>query len=170
MPGCFIQMRKALKEDGLFLVALFGGETLKELRQSLMAAETQILGGAGPRVSPFADIQDGGALLQRAGFALPVVDTDLLTVSYKNPLELMRDLRGMGEQMSTYTRQKTFTRRDVLFKAADIYQNTYGDADGRVPATFEIITLTAWAPSTTQPQPLTRGSGKFGLADALGSK
>jgi NADH dehydrogenase [ubiquinone] 1 alpha subcomplex assembly factor 5 len=170
LPGCFIQMRKALKEDGLFLVALFGGETLKELRQSLMAAETKIVGGAGPRVSPFADIRDGGALLQRAGFALPVVDTDLLTVSYKSPLELMRDLRGMGEQMSTYTRQKTFTRREVLFKAADIYQNTYGDSDGRVPATFEIITLTAWAPSSTQPQPLTRGSGKSSLADALGSK
>ena len=169
LPGCFIQMRKALKEDGLFLVALLGGETLKELRQSLITAETQILGGAGPRVSPFADIRDCGALLQRAGFALPVVDADLLTVSYASPLKLMRDLRGMGEQVSTYMRQKTFTRRDILFKAADIYQKTYGDIDGRVPATFEIITLTAWAPSASQPQPLTRGSGKLSLSDTLGS-
>ena len=170
LPGCLIQMRQALKEDGLFLVALFGGETLKELRQSLIAAETQVLGGASPRVSPFADIKDSGALLQRAGFALPVVDTDLITVSYENPLKLMTDLRGMGEQMSTHTRQKTFTRRDVLFRAAEIYQTTYGDADGRVPATFEVITLTAWAPSTNQPQPLMRGSGQHSLADALKSQ
>jgi NADH dehydrogenase [ubiquinone] 1 alpha subcomplex assembly factor 5 len=169
LPGCLIQMRQALKEDGLFLAALFGGETLKELRQSLIEAETQIVGGAGPRVSPFADIQDGGALLQRAGFALPVVDTDILTVSYENPLKLMHDLRGMGEQMAAHTRQKTFTRRDVLFRAADIYQTTYGGADGRIPATFEVITLTAWAPSTNQPQPLMRGSGQLSLADALNS-
>ena len=170
LPGCLIQIRQALKEDGLFLAALFGGETLKELRQALILAETEVLGGASPRVSPFADIQDSGTLLQRAGFALPVVDTDLLTVSYQSPLQLMTDLRGMGEQMSTHTRQKTFTRRDVLLRAAEIYQTNYGDTNGRVPATFEVITLTAWAPSTNQPQPLKRGSGQVGLADALSNK
>lgn len=170
LPGVLIQIRRALREDGLFLGALFGGETLKELRQSLIAAESQIVGGAGPRVSPFADIQDGGELLQRAGFSLPVVDTDLLTVSYESPLKLMHDLRGMGEQMSTHTRQKTFTRRDILFRAAEIYQSDFGDADGRVPATFEVITLTAWAPSTNQPQPLIRGSGQISLADVLNTK
>ena len=170
LPGALIQLRRALKEDGLFLVAFFGGETLKELRQSLIAAESEITGGAGPRVSPYADVRDGGSLLQRAGFALPVADTDVLTVSYENPLKLMRDLRGMGEQMATHTRQKSFTRRSVLLRAAEIYQEIFGDNDGRVPATFEIITLTAWSPSASQQQPLTRGTGQVNLADVLNPK
>ncbi len=170
LPGVLIQIRRALKKDGLFLGALFGGETLKELRQSLIMAESQITGGASPRVSPFTNIKDGGELLERAGFALPVVDTELLTVSYENPIKLMQDLRGMGEQMATYTRQKTLTGRNILFRAAEIYQSNYGDADGRVPATFEIITLTAWAPSNSQPKSLKRGSGETNLADALNAK
>jgi SAM-dependent methyltransferase len=170
LPGALIQIHRALKEDGLFLGSLLGGETLKELRQSLITAESQILDGISPRVSPFLNIQDGGSLLQRAGFALPVVDTDLLTVSYESPLKLMHDLRGMGEQMATYTRQKSFTRRDILYRAAEIYQSDYGDADGRVPASFEVITLTAWVPSNNQPKPLIRGSGKINLADILTEK
>jgi NADH dehydrogenase [ubiquinone] 1 alpha subcomplex assembly factor 5 len=170
LPGALIQLRRALKEDGLFLAAFFGGETLKELRQSLIAAESEITGGAGPRVSPYADVRDGGALLQRAGFALPVADTDVLTVSYESPLKLMRDLRGMGEQMATHTRQKSFTRRSIMLRAAEIYQEMFGDSDGRVPATFEIITLTAWSPSASQQQPLTRGTGQVNLADVLNPK
>lgn len=169
LPGALIQIRRALKPDGLFLATLFGGETLKELRQSLITAESEIVGGAGPRVSPFADVRDGGALLQRAGFALPVADTEVLAVSYENPLKLMHDLRGMGEQMATHSRAKTFTRRDVLFRACEIYQDIFGDDDGRVPATFEVITLTAWAPAPDQQQPSTRGSGQISLADVLKS-
>ncbi len=169
LPGALIQLRRALKPDGLFLGALFGGETLKELRQALVAAESEVEGGARPRISPFADVRDGGALLQRAGFALPVADTDVLTVSYENPLKLMRDLRGMGEQMATHNRHKSFTRRTTLFRAAEIYQEMFGDADGRVPATFEVITMTAWSPAPNQQQPLTRGSGQVNLADVLNS-
>ncbi len=167
LPGALIQMRRALKPDGLFLAALFGGETLKELRQVLVAAEIEIVGGASPRVSPFADVKDGGALLQRAGFALPVADTDVLTVSYENPLKLMRDLRGMGEQMATHSRHKSFTRRKILFRAAEIYQEMFGDQSGRVPATFEVITLTAWSPAANQQQPSKRGTGQVSLADVL---
>lgn len=167
LPGALIQLRRALKPDGLFLAAFFGGETLKELRQTLVAAEIEIVGGAGPRVSPFADVKDGGALLQRAGFALPVADTDVLTVSYENPLKLLRDLRGMGEQMATHNRHKTFTKRKILFRAIEIYQEMFGDSDGRVPATFEVITLTAWSPSTNQQQPAKRGTGQVNLADVL---
>jgi SAM-dependent methyltransferase len=169
LPGVLVQLRRALKKDGLLLAAFLGGGTLKELRQSLSLAEIEIMGGAGPRISPFADIKDGGALLQRAGFALPVADVDTLTVSYKSPLKLMHDLRGMGEQMSAHTRQKRFTRRSVMFRAAEIYQANYGDIDGRVPATFEIITLTAWSPSGNQQQPLKRGTGKISLIDILNS-
>ena len=170
MPGALVQLRRALKPDGLLLATLFGGETLKELRQALVAAESELTDGAGPRVSPFADIRDAGALLQRAGFALPVADTDMLTVSYENPLKLMRDLRGMGEQMATHNRQKTFTRREVLFRAAEIYQEEFGDTDGRIPATFEVITLTAWAPAPNQQQPSARSSGQVDLAEVLGDE
>lgn len=170
LPGALIQLRRALKADGLFLAAFFGGETLKELRQALVAAESEIKGGAGPRISPFADIRDGGALLQRAGFALPVADTDVLTVSYENPLKLMRDLRGMGEQMATHSRQKSFTGRKILLRAAEIYQEMFGDEAGRVPATFEVITLTAWAPAATQQQPARRGTAQISLADVLNSE
>ena len=167
LPGALIQLRRALKPDGLLLAALFGGETLRELRQALVTAESEVSGGARPRISPFADIRDAGSLLQRAGFALPVADTDVLTVSYENPLKLMLDLRGMGEQMATHNRQKTFTRRSILFRAAEIYQDMFGDADGRVPATFEVITLTAWAPAPNQQQPSRRGSGDVNLEDVF---
>lgn len=170
LPGALIQMRHALKADGLFLVAFFGGETLKELRQSLIEAENEIVEGASPRVSSFTDIQESGALLQRAGFTLPVVDTNILTVSYENPLKLMHDLRGMGEQMSAHARQKTFTRRDVLFRGAELYQENYGNSDGRIPVTFEVITLTAWAPSINQPKALKPGTGKVSLVEVLNPK
>ena len=170
LPGTLIQLRRALKEDGLFLAALFGGKTLKELRESLITAESEIMGGAGPRVSPFADVKDGGALLQRAGFALPVADTNVLTVSYEDPLKLMGDLRGMGEQMASHNRLKSFTRREIIYRAAEIYQANYGNVDGRVPATFEVITLTAWSPSSNQQQPLMRGSGQINLANVFGPK
>jgi len=170
LPGALIQMRHALKADGLFLVAFFGAETLKELRQSLIEAENEIVDGASPRVLSFTDIQGSGALLQRAGFALPVVDTNVLTVSYENPLKLMYDLRGMGEQMSAHARQKTFTRRDVLFRGAELYQANYGNSNGRIPVTFEVITLMAWAPSINQPKALRPGTGKISLVDVLNSK
>ena len=167
LPGALIQIKRALKPDGLFLGSYLGGETLKELRQALVAAEMEISGGAHPRVSPMADIRDGGALLQRAGFALPVADTDTVEVSYENPMKLMRDLRGMGEQMATSGRLKSFSRRDVMIRAADIYREMFGDENGRVPATFEIITLTGWAPSPDQQQPLAPGSGQANLGDVL---
>lgn len=167
LPGALIQIRRALKPDGLFLGSFLGGETLRELRQALTAAESEVTGGARPRVSPMADIRDGGALLQRAGFALPVADTDILTVSYENPMKLMRDLRGMGEQMATHGRFKGFTRKTIMLRAAEIYHEMFGDEDGRVPATFEIITLTGWTPAPNQQKPLAPGSGKTNLGDVL---
>jgi len=167
LPGTLVQLRQVLKPDGLFLAAMFGGNTLAELRASLLAAETEITGGAGPRVSPFADVRDAGDLLVRAGFALPVADSFDVTVSYADPLKLMRDLRGMGESNAVRARQRGFTRRDVLARAAAHYQDRHADADGRVPATFEVIMLTAWAPHAAQPKPLARGSGQISLADVL---
>jgi SAM-dependent methyltransferase len=146
LPGCLIQARRALKPDGLFLAAMFGGATLRELREAFLAAEDEIEGGAGPRVSPFADVRDAGDLLSRAGFKLPVAVTETLTVSYESPLKLMRDLKGMGEANAHFHRRKSFTRRTTLLRALAIYQERFGDADGRVPATFEIVTLTGWAP------------------------
>ncbi|WP_282604190.1 methyltransferase domain-containing protein [Pelagibius sp. Alg239-R121] len=168
LPGALIQIRQILKPDGLFLGAMLGGETLHELRTALMQAEIELEGGVSPRLSPLADLRDAGALLQRAGFALPVADVDRITVSYPNALKLMQDLRGMGETNAIHTRRQTMTRRSTLFRAAEIYQETFGDSDGRIPATFDILTLTGWVPDASQQQPLRPGSARSRLADALG--
>ncbi len=168
LPGALLQLRQALKPDGLLVVSLLGGETLHELREALMEAEIEEEDGASPRVSPFADGRDLGGLLQRAGFALPVVDSDTVTATYADALGLMRDLRAMGETNAVKERRKTFTRRATLARAAAIYQEKFGQADGRIPASFQIITLTAWAPHESQPKPLRRGSATTRLADALG--
>jgi SAM-dependent methyltransferase len=167
LPGLLVQARRALKPDGLFMAAMFGGGTLRELRDALADAEIEIEGGLSPRVSPFADVRDCGALLQRAGFALPVVDSDTLTVSYETPLALMRDLRGMGETNAVIERRKTVSRRATVLDAVRRYAEAHTDAEGRVPATFQVIWLTAWAPSADQPKPLKPGSAAMRLADAL---
>jgi SAM-dependent methyltransferase len=169
LPGALIQINRALKPDGLFLGALLGGDTLIELRDSLMAAEIELTDGAGPRVSPFADLRDGGALLQRAGFALPVVDSDRITVSYATIFELMADLRGMGETNATFERSRTPLTRRLLLQAAEVYHDRYSNSDGRLEATFHVIYLHGWAPHESQQKPLRPGSAKQRLAQVLGS-
>ena len=168
--GALVQARLALKPDGLFIGALFGGATLTELRQSLTAAELELTGGAGPRVSPFADPSDAAGLLQRAGFALPVADVDRVTVRYDHPLKLMADLRRMGETSVLAERHPRPLTRRVLARAFALYQQNFADPDGRLPATFEILTLTGWSTSETQQKPLRPGSSKMRLADALGGE
>ncbi len=170
LPGALIQIRHVLKPDGLFLGALLGGETLTELRLALMEAELAEEGGASPRVAPFAELRDTGGLLQRAGFALPVADADRLTVSYPDALALMRELRAMGESNVLIERRRGFTRRATLARAAAIYAEKFADSDGRVRASFEIVTLTGWAPHPCQPQALKPGSATTRLADALGTE
>jgi len=170
LPGALAQIRRALKPDGLFIAALLGGVTLRELRASLMTAETEISGGAAPRVAPMADVRDFGALLQRAGFNLPVSDTDIVQVSYESPFALMDELRGMGAANALNERSRQPLRRDVLMRAAEIYAEHYGTGDGRVTASFEIITLTGWAPHESQQKPLRPGSAQARLADALGTE
>lgn len=167
LPGALVQLRRILRPDGLLLVALLGGETLKELRRALADAEIAGEGGLSPRVSPFADVRDIGNLLQRAGFALPVVDSDTITVSYGEPLSLLADLRGMGESNAVLHRRKTVTRRETLFAALERYHAEHATGDGRVPATFQVVFAVAWAPDETQPQPLRPGSALARLADAL---
>jgi SAM-dependent methyltransferase len=167
LPGCLLQLRQCLKPDGLFLAAMLGGDTLAELRQALMEAELAETGGVSPRVSPFADLRDAGGLLQRAGFALPVVDGDRLTATYPDLLGLMRDLRGMGEANAVQARPRGFAPR-TLFPRADLLYRRTANADGRLPATFQIITMTAWAPHAAQQQALAPGSARSRLADALG--
>lgn len=170
LPGALVQIRRALKADGLFLAAVLGGETLRELRQSLLEAEIAVTGGASPRVSPFIDARDMGALLQRGGFALPVVDSDIITVDYSSPLKLMQDLRGMGATNAVYNRLLKPTRRAVILEAAKIYAEKFGDAKGRVPATFQIIYAIGWSPHASQQKPIQPGSAKMKLADALGTQ
>lgn len=170
LPGALIQIRRALKPDGLLLAALLGGNTLVELRTSLLAAEEEIEGGASPRVAPFADVADLGALLQRAKFALPVVDADTVTATYADALALMRELKAMGAGNALRARRRAPLRRATLRRAVEIYGERFGRPDGRVPATFEIITLTGWAPHASQQQPLQPGSAKVRLADALGTE
>jgi NADH dehydrogenase [ubiquinone] 1 alpha subcomplex assembly factor 5 len=170
LPGTLLQIRRALRPDGLLLAAMLGGETLKELRRALADAEIALEGGLSPRVSPFADVRDLGNLLQRAGFTLPVVDCDTLTVSYADPLALLTDLRGMGETNAVLARRKSASRRATLFDALRRYRESCGDADGRVPATFQVISVVAWAPDATQPKPLRPGSALARLAEALGSE
>jgi NADH dehydrogenase [ubiquinone] 1 alpha subcomplex assembly factor 5 len=169
LPGALIQIRRALKPDGLFLAALPGGGSLHELRGALTRAESELEGGVSPRVAPFVDIRDLGGLLQRAGFALPVIDCDTLTVTYGDALALMRELAAMGESNVLRERRKTFTRRATLLAAAAHYCEMFGDADGRVPATFEILYLAGWAPHESQQRPLKPGQGQISLAAALGS-
>ena len=168
LVGALVQIRRSLRPDGLFLGALLGGATLTELRQALMEAELELTGGAGPRVSPFADVADGPALLQRAGFALAVADMDRLTVTYAHPLRLLADLRAMGETNALMDRPRRPLTRAVLGRALEIYQQRFSAPDGRVRATFEIISLTGWAPHPDQQQPLKPGSAKSRLAAALG--
>lgn len=169
LPGSLVQLRQILRPDGLLLAGLWGGETLHELRSALMEAELAEEGGAGPRVSPFADVRDLGGLLQRAGFALPVVDSDTLEVTYADALALMRDLRAMGETNAVGERRRGFTRRATLARAAALYGQRFARPDGRIRASFQLITLTAWAPHETQPKPLRPGSAAHRLADALGA-
>jgi NADH dehydrogenase [ubiquinone] 1 alpha subcomplex assembly factor 5 len=169
LPGCLLQVRQCLKPDGLFLAAMLGGDTLYELRQSLMEAELAEAGGVGPRVSPFADLRDAGGLLQRAGFALPVIDGDRLTVRYADVLALMRDLRGMGESNAVRARASRSVNRTIVARADKIYRRRFGEEEGRIAATFQIIYLTAWAPATGQQRALAPGSARTRLADALGT-
>lgn len=167
LPGTLIQLRRALKPDGLFLAIVPGARTLHELRSCLADAELEIEGGISPRVSPFVEVRDAGGLLQRAGFALPVIDSDLLTVTYSSAFALMSELRRMGEANALLTRRRGFTRRATLLRAATLYQERHADAEGRIPATFELLTLTAWAPHASQQQPARRGSGKVNLAEVF---
>ncbi len=167
--GALIQIRRALKPDGLFIGALFGGATLTELRHSLVEAEIELTGGAGSRISPFADAYDAAGLLQRAGFALPVADVDKVTVRYAHPLKLLADLRAMGETSVLAERHPKPLTRQVLGRAFEIYVEKFAEPDGRIPATFEILTLTGWTPDASQQKPLRPGSAKMRLADALGT-
>ncbi len=170
LPGALVQINRALKPDGFFVANLIGGETLTELRQSLLAAESAIGSGVAPRVSPFMDVRTAGSLLQRAGFALPVTDVDRITVTYDNPANLITDLRQMGGTNALADTHKGAMRRDVLMAALDHYQEHFHDDDGRVRATVDLITLTGWAPHESQPKPLRPGSAKMRLADALNTK
>ncbi|MBI5111590.1 MAG: methyltransferase domain-containing protein [Rhodovulum sp.] len=170
LPGTFTQIRRALKPDGLFLAALVGGASLTELRQSFALAETECEGGLSPRVAPFADVRDIGALLQRAGFALPVTDVDRFTVRYDSPIGLMHELRRLGATNPLAERRRTPLRRATLMRAIEIYGERFSDPDGRVRATVEIIWLSGWAPHESQQKPLRPGSATMRLADALGTR
>ena len=168
LPGTLAQVQAALRPDGLFMAAVIGGSSLTELRESFLIAETEITGGASPRVAPAIDVRDLGTLLQRANFALPVVDSDVVTVTYTHPLALMRELRAMGATNVLAERRRTCLRRDILARAIEIYQLRFAVPDGRIRATFEILTATAWAPHASQQKPLKPGSATARLADALG--
>ena len=170
IPGAFAQIRRSLAPDGLFLAATLGGETLTELRRAWLAAESDVLGGTSPRIAPFVHVREWGALLQRAGFALPVVDADRRTVRYPDLLALMRDLRGLGLANALLARSRRPMTRRLLFRLMEAYAAQFAAADGRISATFEIIYLTAWSPHETQPKPLRPGSAAKRLADVLGVK
>lgn len=170
LPGALSQARRSIKPDGLLLATVFGGETLQELRIALMEAESEIAGGITPRVSPFVDMREAGGLLTRAGFALPVVDTETITVTYADMFKLMADLRAMGETNAVRERRKHPTGRALFLRAAEIYRDRFADARGRLTATFQIVTLTAWVPHASQQQPLRPGSAKARLADALSTQ
>ncbi len=170
LPGVLTQIRRALKPDGLFLAALLGGDTLTELRQAFAEAETEIEGGVSPHVAPFADLRQLGALLQRAGFALPVTDVERVTVRYSSAFDLMHDLRRMGAANTLVARRREPLRRMTLMQMADIYARRFADADGRIRTTFDIAWLSGWSPHPNQQQPLRPGSAKARLADALGTR
>ncbi|ABD86097.1 methyltransferase domain-containing protein [Rhodopseudomonas palustris] len=167
LPGVLKQIRRALKPDGLLLAVMSGGDTLTELRQAFAAAESELDGGVSPRVAPAADLRDLGALLQRAGFALPVTDVDRIIVRYDNALALMQDLRRMGAGNVLVERRRTPLRRATLLRMAEIYAERFADPDGRVRATFELVWLSGWSPHESQQQPLKPGSAKASLADAV---
>jgi SAM-dependent methyltransferase len=167
LPGVLAQISRALRPDGLLLAAMVGGDTLTELRQCFAAAEAELEGGASPRVAPFADLRDVGALLQRAGLALPVTDVDRIVVRYDSALALMQDLRRMGATNILIERRRTPTRRATMLRMAQIYGERFADADGRIRATFDIVWLSGWAPHESQQQPLRPGSAKAGLAEAV---
>ncbi len=170
LPGALIQIRRALKPDGLFLAALIGGDSLNELREVFAQAESEIEGGVSPRVAPFADLRELGALLQRAGFALPVVDSEKLTVRYQSVLSLMHDLRRMGATNNLHERRRRPLKRATLKRVSEVYAERFADADGRLRATFEIVWLSGWAPHESQQKPLKPGSAAQRLADALGAR
>ncbi|MGY8959023.1 MAG: methyltransferase domain-containing protein [Alphaproteobacteria bacterium] len=167
LPGALIQIQQSLKPDGLFLATIFGGDTLHELRDCLLTAESELQGGASPRISPMVALGDAAGLLQRAEFSLPVADLDRINVTYKDAFQLMSDLRGMGETNAVHGRAKHFTPRSVMMRAAALYQDRYSDADNRINATFDIVFLHGWAPHESQQQPLRPGSATTRLADAL---
>jgi SAM-dependent methyltransferase len=168
IPGMLIQIRRALRPDGLFLGVMAGSGTLTELRESLLAAETEFAGGVTPRVIPFADVREAGALLQRAGFALPVADVETVTVRYATMFGLMADLRAMGATNPLLERTRRPATRAFFARAAEIYAERFSDADGRVRATFSLVWLSGWAPDASQQKPLKPGSGKISLATVLG--
>ena len=167
LPGVLAQIRRALQPDGYFLAATIGGDTLTELRQSFAEAEVALDGGLSPRVIPMIDLRDAGALLQRAGFALPVTDVDRVTVRYDNMFGLMRDLRRMGATNMLAERRRAPLRRATLLRAAEIYAQRFADADGRIRATFDIVWMAGWSPDESQPKPLKPGSAKMSLEEAV---
>jgi len=169
LPGALLQIRRALKPDGLLMASVLGGATLRELREAWLTAEADVLGGASPRVAPFADVRDLGGLLQRAGYALPVVDSETVNVTYANPLALMREIKAMGASNMLCERSRRPVSRRLLMRAVELYAERFALGNGRVPATFEIITLTAWVPHDSQPKPLRPGSATTRLADVLGT-
>lgn len=170
LPGALLQIRQALKPDGLFIASMFGGETLFELRACLAEAELEITNGITPRIAPFADKPQMGGLLQRAGFSLPVIDSDIVTVTYDSIFPLMKDLRLMGEGNAIAERSKYFTPRRLFLRAGELYAQKFADPDGRIRASFEVIFLLGWAPHASQQQPLKPGSAKTRLADHLGTE
>jgi SAM-dependent methyltransferase len=167
LPGALVQIRRALRPDGLFLASLLGGGTLAELRHAFAAAEVELTGGAAPRILPFADVRDIGALLQRAGFALPVTDRDVLTVRYASVFGLFADLKAMGATSVLAERARRPASRRLLARTADIYAERFADPDGRLRATFEVVSLAGWAPHESQQKPARRGSAQVSLADIL---
>ncbi|WP_128290913.1 methyltransferase domain-containing protein [Afifella aestuarii] len=170
LPGALIQIRRALQPDGLCLAVFPGGGTLAELRHAFMHAEAEMMGGVSPRVMPFADIRDVGALLQRAGFALPVVDREVVTVRYREPLKLMAELKAMGASNVLSERARKPATRALIARAAEAYRELYGDGEGRVPATFELYAVSGWAPHESQQKPAKRGSAQVSLAHLLEEK
>jgi SAM-dependent methyltransferase len=170
LPGALLQIRRVLKPDGLFLATIVGGETLTELRESLAEAESEVEGGLSPRVAPFVEVRAMGTLLQRAGFALPVTDIDRLTVRYRSLAGLFRDLRAMGATNALAARRQKPLRRATHARATEIYAQRFADSDGRLRATFDLLSISAWAPHESQQQPLKPGSARMRLADALGTQ
>ncbi len=168
LPGTLVQLRRALKPDGLFLGCLLGGRTLEELRGALAVAESELTGGISPRVAPFADVRDLGALMQRAGFALPVVDSEPVVVRYRDLFALMADLRAMGATNTLAARLRKPTPRCLFLRAAEVYAERFSDPDGRVRATFELVFVSGWVPHESQQKPLAPGSAQVRLADVLG--